>query len=91
MLQSQRQVVYRDDLSDNGRGVGPYESGENTETDQEGHHGHHAQHLGQDEVIGGIDSHDFKGVDLLCDAHGADFGGDVGTDLPGQNQAHDGR
>ena len=45
--------------------------------------------FGQDEIRSGIDAHDFERVDLLGDAHGADFGSDARPDLTGQNQRHD--
>ena len=91
VLQTQCQVVGREDMSHVGGGVGADDAHGRTEDDEEGHEGDQSHYLGQDEVAGGVDAHDVKGVDLLGDAHRTEFRGDVRPHLTGQYQAHDAR
>ena len=72
-------------------GIGAHDAGKDAQGDEHGHDGQHAQNLGQDKVARGVDTHDVEGVNLLRDAHGAQFRRDVRPDLSCQNQAHDAR
>ena len=70
MLQPGGQVNRRDDVSDVCRGVCADDTRSRREDDKKRHDGDQAKHLWQDEIAGGVDAHDFQGVDLLCHAHG---------------------
>ncbi len=77
--------------AEQGGGIGANDACRHTQRDEDGHDGHEARNLGQDEEVGRIDAHDVEGVNLLGDAHRADFGSDVGADLASQDEAHDAR
>ena len=72
-----------------GRAVGTQDAHAAGEDDQEGHDGEHTGNLGQYEVACRVDAHDFQGVNLLRDAHGAQLGGNVRADFSGQDETHD--
>jgi len=48
------------------------------------------RNLGKDEVAGGINAHDFECINLFGNAHGANFGGNVGAYFTGHDEAYDG-
>ena len=56
-------------------GVGATETCRHGERDQHGNHGQQPHDLRQDEERGGVDAHDFQGIDLLSDAHGTKLRG----------------
>ena len=66
------------------------DAGEHTEYHQDGDEDHQPDHLREDEEVGGVDTHDLHGVDLLRHPHGADLGGDVAAYLSGEDEGHDG-
>ena len=88
VLQAFGEVGGCDDAHDISRGVGAADATRRGEDDEEGHHRDKTAHLRQNDVSGGIDAHNFKGVELLCHAHRADFGGDVGAHLTRQDETH---
>src|SRR5687767_3705612 len=45
--------------------------------------------LGLDKEAGGIDPHDLECINLFRNTHGAYFGGNTGSDLPGKDKADD--
>mgnify|MGYP007025062410 CR=1 FL=1 len=49
-----------------------------------------SDNLRQHNEVGRIDSHDFHGVDLFGDTHGADLRRNIAADLTGQDQTHHG-
>ena len=57
--------------------------------DEHGVHDEGGDNLGQNKVRGRVDAHHLKGVDLLGDAHTADFGRDAGSEVAHQQQADD--
>ena len=71
--------------------AGADEARGNTQDDQDRHEDDQRHNLGQDDVVGRIDTHNLHSINLFRDAHGANFGGDVRPYLTRQNQTHDGR
>ena len=90
-MQTVFQVGGIHDPAEPGRAESSENSGADTEDDQERNHGHESQNFGQNQVRSRVDTHDVERVNLLGDTHGPDLGGDVGTDLSGQDETHDGR
>ena len=59
--------------------------------DEDGDDNDRRNNLGKDEVGGGIDTHNFQGINLFRNPHTADFRGDARAEVADQKQGDDGR
>ena len=91
MLKACRQIVGRKDVPYICGGVCSKDAGGRTEYDEERHDCYEAKHFGQYEETGRVDSHNVKSVNLLGNAHGSDFRGNVRPYFSCKYEAHDGR
>ena len=80
------EVVHGDAAGDDDREIAAEDGEEDAEHYQHRVDNEGCDDFGQDEVGGGIDAHDFEGVDLLGDAHTADFCRDAGSEVAHQQQ-----
>ena len=73
VLQAKREVIGGEDVADVCGAVCAHNADGRTKDNQEGHHCDEPQNLGQNEIVGRVHAHDVQGINLLGDAHRAEF------------------
>ena len=84
-------VVGNHDTGENGDQPAAGDADQDAQNRQERKEEHRGDDFRQNEIRRGIDTHDLQRVDLLGNAHRADLGSDVRSDLAGKDERHDRR